>query len=71
MLAVFVWIGASQLLFHCLKKAMIPTNPNTCREVSLLSIVSKVFTAILNKRLRMWAEQEETIRKEQTGIRKG
>ena len=35
------------------------TNPNDYRGISLLSIVSKVFTAILHKRLFTWAEQEE------------
>ena len=37
----------------------------------MLSIVSKVFTAILNKRLYAWAENEEKISKEQAGFRKG
>ena len=37
----------------------------------MLSIVSKVFTAILNKRLYAWAENEEKISKEQVGFRKG
>ena len=37
----------------------------------MLSIVSKLFTAILNKRLYAWAENEEKISKEQAGFRKG
>ena len=37
----------------------------------MLSIVSKVFTAILNKSLYAWAENEEKISKEQAGFRKG
>ena len=41
------------------------------RGISLLSIVSKVFTAVLNKRLYTWAEKEEKICKEQAGFRKG
>ena len=44
---------------------------NNYRGISLLSIVSKVFTGILNKRLYTWAEQEENISKEQAGFRKG
>ena len=46
-------------------------NPDNYRGISLLSIVSKVFTAILNKRLYTWAEKENKISKEQAGFRKG
>ena len=34
------------------------TDPDSYREISLLSVVSKVFTAILNKQLCNWAEKE-------------
>ena len=46
-------------------------NPDNYRGISLLSVVSKVFTAILNKRLHTWAEHEQKISKEQAGFRKG
>ena len=46
-------------------------NPDNYRGISLLSVVSKVFTAILNKRLYTWAEHEKKISKEQAGFRKG
>ena len=47
------------------------SNPDNYRGISLLCIVSKVFTAILNKWLYAWAENEEKISKEQAGSRKG
>ena len=35
------------------------TDPDNYRGISLLSVVSKVFTAILNKRLYTWAEKKK------------
>ena len=70
MLAISRWNGANQLLFHCSKKGD-DKNPDNYRGMSLLSVVSKVFTAILNKRLYTWAEHEQKISKEQAGFRKG
>ncbi|KAK7481830.1 hypothetical protein BaRGS_00026977 [Batillaria attramentaria] len=43
--------------------------PGNYRGVSLLSVVSKVFTYILNKRLTEWAEEQSVIAKEQAGVR--
>ena len=37
----------------------------------MLSVVSKVFTAILNRKLYSWAENEEKISKEQAASHKG
>lgn len=45
--------------------------PGNYRGISLLSVVSKVFTYILNKRLTNWAEEEGKIVKEQAGFRAG
>ena len=44
--------------------------PDNYRGISLLSIVSKVFTAVLNKRLYNWAEIENKISFEQAAFRK-
>ena len=44
--------------------------PDSYRGISLLSIVSKVFTAVLNKTLYTWAEKEDFFCKEQAGFRK-
>ena len=46
------------------------TDPGNYRGISLLSVVSKVFTDILHKRLYNWAEKEGKISKEQAGFRK-
>ena len=46
------------------------SNPDNYRGISLLSVISKVFTSILNKRLYKWAEDEQKICEEQTGFRK-
>ena len=39
--------------------------------IALTSVLSKVYTHILNKRLTCWAEQEEKIREQQAGFRAG
>lgn len=47
-----------------------PSNPGNYRGISLLSILSKVFTSIINQRLYMWAEEESKLCEEQAGFRK-
>ena len=44
-------------------------NPGNYRGISLLSILSKVFTSILNNRLYRWAENNHKICPEQAGFR--
>ena len=39
--------------------------------IALTSVLSKVYTHILNKRLTGWAEQEEKILEQQAGFRAG
>ena len=70
--------GTSYFRLDWCKSVIIPlfkkgedSDPDNYRGISLLSIVSKVFTAILNKRLYAWAENEEKISKEQAGFCKG
>ena len=46
------------------------TEADNYRGVSLLSITSKIFTGILNRRLYNWAEDNDKISKEQAGFRK-
>ena len=44
-------------------------NPDNYRGIALTSVVSKVYTHILNRRLSTWAEREEKIVEEQAGFR--
>jgi hypothetical protein len=41
------------------------------RGISLLCVISKVFSFVLNNRLYSWAEKEKKIIEEQAGFRKG
>ena len=45
-------------------------NPDNYRGVALTSVVSKIYTHILNKRLNNWAEEEEINIEQQAGFRK-
>lgn len=45
-------------------------NPDNYRGIALLSVISKVFTSILNRRLYTWAEDNQKISEEQAGFRK-
>ena len=44
-------------------------NPDNYRGIALTSILSKVYTHVLNKRLKVWAENEEKIIEQQAGFR--
>ena len=44
--------------------------PDNYRGISLLSITSKIFTGILNRRLYSWSEENEKINVEQAGFRR-
>ena len=45
-------------------------NPDNYRGISLLSVISKTFTSIINKRLYEWCEKEDKISFEQAAFRK-
>ena len=61
------WAKAIVVPLH--KKGDI-NNPDHYRGISLLSITSKVFTGIMNRRLYNWAEDHDKINIEQAGFRK-
>ena len=46
-------------------------NPDNYRGISLLSILSKVFTHIINSRLTHWTERNSVLNDAQAGFRKG
>ena len=51
-------------MFHCIKKG--PKNdPGNYRGISLLSVIGKVFTKILNARLSEWANIQNMLYEEQ------
>ena len=62
------WSHALLLPLH--KKGSY-SDPNNYRGISLLSVVSKIFTKILCTRLTAWAEGSGLLYEEQAGFRKG
>lgn len=59
-----------QSLIFPLHKQGDTNNPNNYRGISLLNIISKLFSSILNKRLSLWAEKNGLIPQCQAGFRK-
>jgi sorting nexin-29 len=47
------------------------TDPNNYRGITLLSCFGKLFTGVLNERLKKFIEVFETVGEEQTGFRNG
>jgi hypothetical protein len=68
--SIFPTRWARAILVPLLKKGNV-NDTNNYRGISLLSILSKCYTYVLNKRLEAWAEGKETIVEEQGGFRKG
>ena len=44
-------------------------DPNNYRGITLLSVVGKVFAAVINKRLSLWCEHNNKLAEEQAGFR--
>ena len=61
---------AKSIIVLILKKGDI-NSPDNYRGIALTSLISKIYTYILNKRLKTWAEREEKIMEEQAGFREG
>ena len=62
------WSGAVIVPIH---KSGNPDIPDNYREISLLSILSKSFSHILNKRITTWSDQNNLIDESQGGFRAG
>lgn len=61
----------SQAIIVPLHKKGNPNDPDNYRGISLISILSKVFTHIMNSRLTLWAETNSVLSDSQAGFRKG
>ena len=62
------WCKAVLVPIH--KKGSM-SDPNNYRGIALLSVLGKVFTKVINKRLVNWAESANLQKEEQAGFRKG
>ena len=60
------WKRAWALMIHKLSKRR--SDPCSCRPISLLCCLSKVFEAIMTKRLMIWAKNTDQLPTEQGGF---
>lgn len=58
-------------IIHPIYKKGNPNEPKNYRGITLLPVISKVYTKILSKRLQYWLDDEKKIIKAQAGFRKG
>ena len=68
-LAYFPETWRESLIITIHKKGQV-NNPDNYRGISLLNVLSKAFTTILNTRISRWLEQDSTLCKEQGGFRR-
>ena len=62
--------GWTEAIIHPLYKKGDPNKADNYRGISLLNILSKVYSHILNNRLNTWIEMQERIGENQAGFRK-
>ena len=62
--------GTRAIIIPLHKKGDV-NNPDNCRGISILSVVSKVYTHIINSRLTLWADNNFVLTDAQAGFRKG
>ena len=61
---------STSLITPVLKKGN-QSDPSNYRGISLLPVLSKIFTNILNRRLEKWCDAHEVLGEEQGGFRSG
>ena len=57
-------------IIHPLHKKGNPNDPNNYRGISLSDVSGKLFSTIINRRLQMWVDMNDTIGEQQLGFRK-
>ena len=57
-------------IIHPLHKKGNPNDPNNYRGISLSDVSGKLFSTIINRRLQMWVDMNDTIGEQQAGFRK-
>ncbi|CAG5096658.1 Protein of unknown function [Cotesia congregata] len=62
------WYKVCMFMLH---KKGDTSNPHNYQGIALVNCVTKIFTSIINERLRFWAETNGLLPEEQAGFRKG
>lgn len=62
------WSNVTMCLLH---KKGDPKNPGNYRGIALMNCLTKIFTQIINERIKKWAEDNGLIPEEQSGFRTG
>lgn len=61
----------SKIVVVMLFKKGTATDPGNHRRIALVNCIIKIFTQIINRRIRKWAEKEKLIPDEQAGFQQG